>query len=215
MVSSLTVLPRQGDALPIALRPFGPAVRHGVPGIEIIRAAENLGADLIVAGRCTVDGPGTPLGPTADLLSRRSRIPCLFLPPSQTGVRRIVAALDGTHRGLTVLRVARQLQTLVGVLLVPLTVEAELTAVSAAPVWTARTERLTELLREQAPVGRMLASLVVLRGNPVDEIVAGLAPEDVLAFGVHRGGPTGPPESSGVGHALSHMVPCGMLSVPL
>lgn len=214
-ISAVTVLSDREQPAPVALDAMKPAVRTGVPGIEILRAAENLGADLIIAGRCTQGGPDH-LGPTADLLSRRSRLPCLFIPGPQQVIRRLVVALDGKQRGLGVLRAASQLQALLRVELVPVTVEPDLVGVGAKQIPpSARTERLREQLLQ--PVGPMPApvSLTILHGEPAGKILEMLKEDDVIAVGVHRGSPAGPPDSSGVGRVLAHTAPCAVFTVPL
>ena len=58
------------------------SLAYGLPGIEIGRFAEEVRADLVVVGR----KPRTRMarllvGDTADAVARRSRLPCLFVPP--------------------------------------------------------------------------------------------------------------------------------------
>ena len=80
------------------------AIAAGIPGVEICRVAELAGVDLIVLGRKRHSPMMRMLlGDTADAVARRSRVPCLFLPAGSGEVRQVLAALDGTARGINVL----------------------------------------------------------------------------------------------------------------
>ncbi|HKV76216.1 MAG TPA: universal stress protein, partial [Gemmatimonadales bacterium] len=80
-------------------------VLTGLPGIEIVRYAEAESADLIVLGRSRRSSASRWLiGDTGDAVARRSSVPCLFVPPGQSGLTRVLVAVDGTERGLMVLR---------------------------------------------------------------------------------------------------------------
>ena len=81
-------LPRLEAAPPTAY-----ALAYGLPGIEIARFAEQVHADLVVLGRKARSRLARLLmGDTADAVARRSRIPCLFVPPRCPSIRRIMAA---------------------------------------------------------------------------------------------------------------------------
>jgi len=59
----------------------------GVPALEIARAAEREGADMIVLPRDPRD--------TLEGTVRRARVPCLVVPPGGAGFGTILAAIDG------------------------------------------------------------------------------------------------------------------------
>ena len=78
----------------------------GVPAIEICRLAERRQADLMVLGRKQRSQLGRLLlGDTADAVARRSTIPCLFVPHDSGPFRQVLVALDGSERGMLVLKV--------------------------------------------------------------------------------------------------------------
>ena len=79
----------------------------GVPDIEIRQLAEQQKADLLVLGRKQRSQMARLLlGDTADSVARQSRIPCLFVPPDSGPLRRVLVALDGSERGMVVLKEA-------------------------------------------------------------------------------------------------------------
>src|SRR3954468_17726335 len=100
------------------------SLANGLPGIEIGRFAEEVRADLVVVGR----KPRTRMarllvGDTADAVARRSRLPCLFVPPRDAPTRRVLVAVDGSERGMTVLKAADGFARQIGAELGVLTVE--------------------------------------------------------------------------------------------
>lgn len=202
----------------------GTHLRTGIPGIEIVRRAEEIGAELLVLGRFLRGSASRPrLGLTADAVVRRSQIPCLFIPENQDHFAQVFAAVDGTERGLRVLDEARQaLSWAEAARLCAVTVEPrsgpepEVSAAVVAPP-SAREERVRGWMhhRGNGEVARM--DLVVLSGDPVPVILRQIDhPEDaLLVVGNHRGGPAGVVTSTGVGRALLYTVPCAVLTVPL
>lgn len=200
------------------------AVLRGIPGIEIARLAETLAPDMIVLGRRLRGGPDDPhLGPTADQVVRRSTVPCLFVPAGQEELLHIVTALDGTDRGLKVLREAVALRAeLPGVPeLRVVTVERRDHAPSerahgGSDVATSRELRIRQAMAS-ANGAADAARLIVRFGDPVPAILGEVpdAARDVLVIGNHRGGPGGVPASTGVGRSLLYAAPCAVLTVPL
>ncbi|HEX3234001.1 MAG TPA: universal stress protein, partial [Gemmatimonadales bacterium] len=86
------------------LPPISYAVAYGMPGIEIARFAEQAHADLLVLGRKPrSQRTRLLLGDTADAVGRRSRLPCLFVPPQGGRPERVMVAVDGSERGMVVL----------------------------------------------------------------------------------------------------------------
>lgn len=185
----------------------------GVPGVEIVRLGERLGADLLILGRNPSPGPDrASLGATADAVIRRSTVPCLLVHDSSEWFRQHLAALDGTDRGLVVYERAQAFQALAGGRLDVVTVQPG-EGEGGPRVPTAREIRLRSLLARH----RSGTDLIVRQGDPL-AAVRGVLHDysvDVLIVGTHRGGPAGPPDSSGVGRSLLYAAPCAVLTVPL
>jgi nucleotide-binding universal stress UspA family protein len=182
-------------------------VAIGIPAIEIVRAADALGADLIVVARLRGPQPGDPPNPDgADFVSatvRRARVPCLVVPEKFAGCRGIVAALDGTPAARDVLDAARRAGAACGVPVTAVHVAAPalVPAGAAAPAsW--------------APVAGV--EVVVRAGDPVVEILAAArdAGANVVALGQHRGRPADASCRSMAARLLAR-APGAALTVPL
>lgn len=216
-VSVLTVSGAEDPDLPPPLAGLRPMVATGVPGIEIVRTADRLGADLIVLGRQVYHREGeASLGATADMVVRRSQVPCLFIPAGQERFERGLVALDGTDRGFGVVEAALAFAGLT---------DAELDAVLVEPEeGTAHgtsngrslkaAARLTRLVTER---GWPRIPLRLLRGDPVDTLLGALGDPrgDVLIIGARRGGPGGMPAGTGIGRRLLFSARCAVVTVPL
>ncbi len=195
------------------------AITHGVPSIEICRYAEEVRADLVVLGRKRRSAKTRLLiGDTADAVARRSRGPCLFVPPGSGSMRRVLAALDGTDWGLSVMVTAHRLAEAAGAELRTATVEppASGEADSASPPLV-RTVRLQQRLRETLGREHPSARLAVRRGDTVEQVLAAIEESgaDTLAVGYHRGGPAGIIEAGSTGRRLLHAAPGAVLTIPL
>jgi nucleotide-binding universal stress UspA family protein len=194
------------------------AITHGVPSIEICRYAEEVRADLVVLGRKRRSAKTRLLiGDTADSVARRSRVPCLFVPPGSGSMRRILAALDGTDWGLAVMVTAHRLAAATGAELRTVTVEppaSDETEAAAPPL--ARTARLRQRVRETLGQDEPEA-LEVRRGATVEQVLAAVdeSGADTLAVGYHRGGPAGIIEAGSTGRRLLHAAPGAVLTIPL
>lgn len=192
------------------------AISHGVPGVEISRIAERLRADLLVLGR----KPRTQamrllLGDTADAVARRSRVPCLFVPPWGAGFARMLVAMDGTPRGSAVLRFALTLAGELGAGLRLLTVERPW---PGEPAELAVALPATRGEAVQAELDRSLAIEVEVRRGDVAEQILEAARggrEDMVVIGCHRGGPAGVIEAGSTTRHVIHQAPCAVLTVPL
>jgi nucleotide-binding universal stress UspA family protein len=200
------------------------AVAYGVPGVEICRFGERRDADLMVLGRKPRSQMARLLlGDTADAVARRSRLPCLFVPPGIGPIRRLLVALDGTERGIAVLQTACALARAITASLGVVTVEQEpagepVHLASALPV--ERSERLKSqvrmlLSRERVDGSQPLVD--VRRGAVVEQVLAALeeTAADALVVGYHRGGPPGVIEVGSTARHLAHLAPCAVLTVPL
>jgi nucleotide-binding universal stress UspA family protein len=196
--------------------PMAYEVAYGLPGIEIARYAEQARADLLVLGRTPRSAAARLLlGDTADAVARRSRVPCLFVPPRRTPTRRFLVALAGSDRRMVVLGLARALAREVGAELRPLTVDPSYPdepAHLAATVPAAGSGRLGAHVRET--LGQ---ELEIRRGEPAQEILGAVDEHrpDVLVLGCHRGGPAGVIEAGSTARHLIHAAPCAVLTVPL
>ncbi|HEY7636282.1 MAG TPA: universal stress protein [Gemmatimonadales bacterium] len=197
-------------------------ITFGLPGIEICRYAERNNADLVVLGRKhRSQFSRLLLGDTADAVARRSRVPCLFVPPGRGEPRTAVVALDGTERGLAVLREACGFVRSIGGGLRVVTVErtplGEPARLSgslplARSAWLQG--RVNQILAdERLPLG----SVTVRRGEIVPEILSTVSELDVdlLVIGYHRGGPPGVLEAGSTARHLAHTAPCAVLTIPL
>jgi nucleotide-binding universal stress UspA family protein len=195
-------------------------VAYGVPSIEICRFAEECRADLIVVGRKEPWERSRPLlGDTADAVARRSRIPTLFVPETGTRLRRVLVALDGSERGMSVLEQACSFGRAVGASLDVITVEG-----SPASEPDGGSVPLTRSMAIQAQVSATMArenlpkvALIVRRGNIAAEVLKEVdaGDYDVLVIGHHRGGPGWLVQTRSTAQQLGHAAPCAVLTVPL
>jgi nucleotide-binding universal stress UspA family protein len=192
------------------------AVGFGLPGIEIGRIAEDVEAGLVVVGRKRRSHTQRLLlGDTASEVVRRARVPCLAVRAGTTcTLERVLVALDGSRRGLSVLLAAMDLARAVDGTLRAVTVEQEISGEAGdhAPP-TGKSRFLGAELERIRPA----AALAVHRGSVVEQVLAEQASwgADVLAVGHHRGGPAGVIEAGSVARRLWHEAPCAVLTVPL
>ena len=200
------------------------AVAYGVPGVEICRFGESREADLMVLGRKPRSQMARLLlGDTADAVARRSRLPCLFVPPNIGPIRRLLVALDGTERGLAVLQTACALARGIKASLGVVTVEQEPAGepahlASALPVErSARLQSQVRMLVSRECVDGAKSLVDVRRGPVVEQVLAALeeTAADALVVGYHRGGPPGVIEVGSTARHLVHVAPCAVLTVPL
>ena len=203
--------------------PVGLGVTFGMPGVEICRFADEHDADLIVVGRKQRSQATRLLvGDTADAVARRSRTPCLFVPLGVSAPERVLVALDGSRRGLTVLRAACGFAGAVGARLDAVTVEparADEPPELAALVPTGRSSALRETIAELAdcaPAGKAPEGLVVRRGPVAETLLVAIeeTAADALVLGFHRGGPPGVLEAGSIARRLTHSAACAVLTVP-
>lgn len=206
-----------GEATPV---PSDTLVIEGLPAIEIVRYAEQHAIDLIVLGRSPRrPAPSPSLGDTCDAVIRRANVPCLVVPEGQDRLARLLVALDGSERGMAVMRTASELRRLSGDGVSAIFVETDAvgpTARVAGPGSSTRGLFVQRALREIL-VGRVSPPLIQRQGDVVTEVLHGLSPVggDVLAVGVRRGGPAGVSDSTGSGRRLLAAAPCAVLTVPL
>jgi nucleotide-binding universal stress UspA family protein len=215
----------EADVLPPDDRSgVGLAIAYGMPGIEISRFGEGQDGDLLVLGRKPRSQMARLLlGDTADAVARRSRLPCLFVPPDAGPIRRILVALDGSERGLAVLRAACGFARAVNAVLLVVTVEREM---AGEPAHLAGALPLERSARLQTQVRQILARerlegakpiLDVRRGPIVEQVLEAVedASADALVIGYHRGGAPGILETGSTARHLAHTAPCSVLTIPL
>jgi nucleotide-binding universal stress UspA family protein len=198
------------------------AITYGIPGVEICRFAERAEADLLVLGRKRHSQmTRLLLGDTADAVARRSRFPCLFVPPGPGELVRVLASLDGSDRGIDVLNQSCDFARYVGATLQAITVESR---PGEEPMRIDSTLPLTRSSSLKDRVQHMMAnegfpdgSLIIQRGDILERILAQVqeTDTDVLAIGYHRGGPPGVLEAGSIARRLAHAVPCAVLTIPL
>jgi nucleotide-binding universal stress UspA family protein len=208
------------------------AMAFGIPGIEICRYAEQHQIDLLVLGRKRRSQMARLLlGDTADAVARRSRVPCLFVPPEAAALDQLLVAHDCSERGRAVLRESYGFARAVGATMRVMTVE---TRWADEPVELASTVLGARTLRLREHVGDLLASasngggrngarrshpesLIVRRGEIVEQVLATIdqTEPDVLSVGYHRGGPPGILEGGSTARRLAHTAPCAVLTIPL
>lgn len=185
-------------------------VLAGHPSIEIVHGAERLKASLLVIGRRPAAELGDAmLGPTADQVVRRSSIPCLVIPDGAWRDHpRILAAVDGTERGVAVLRGATRVAELCCGSMRAVTV------LGAPPIggvaeWPKDRGRRRADARPDPPV-------LLRHGDPVDEVLAEAGSGvDVVAVGMRR---LGQPDSSlerGIARRVLRRATGAVLTIPL
>lgn len=184
-------------------------VVQGVPSIEIVRAAEDLGAKLIIMGRSDGVDCRPRLGSTADGVVRRSLVPTLFVIPGQQEFARVAIALDGTDRGNEILKFSEPLGHLGASSVEILTVEP-VPESSAAPVPGGRLRLLEAVGRAAHPVAPPVR---VLHGEPATAIMDHLerTGTNLLVIGARHGAGA----STGVGRGLLYSAPCAVLAIPI
>jgi nucleotide-binding universal stress UspA family protein len=193
------------------------ALTYGLPGVEIGRFAERERADLLVLGRKQRSRMARlVVGDTADAVSRRSMLPCLFVSGAGALPKNVLVAVDGSDRAMAVAVAADGFARQVGAALHVVTVEPrheqepDHHLVAALP--DGRSIRLAGRIR--AAIGR---DLEVRRGDPVEQILGAVSERrpDVLVIGCHRGGPPGIIDAGSAARRLAHTAPCAILTVPL
>ncbi len=201
------------------------AIATGLPGIEITRFAEQRGVDLLVLGRKHRSTVARLLvGDTGDAVIRRSRIPCLFVEEGCRALNRLLVALDGSERGMRVFGTARDFADGAGATLSVVTVDEPGVVSLPEPVLPLPLTRSSRLWRELGPGssrGTACAStetaVSIRQGRVVPEVLDEIAGSraDVLAFGCHRGGPSGLLDGSDTARHLAHTAPVSVLTIPL
>lgn len=160
----------------------------GWPSVELVRHAEETGADVIVLG----SSGGAPLGPAEDVTPatlRRSRVPVLVAPRAHEVYRRVLACVDDGPHASQVLDAAATLGDCFGIHTVALHVEPASGAILSGG---GRRPWLTRLEEEATKGGggtALALETIVRQGDVVSEILneATNGPDALIVFGYHRG----------------------------
>ena len=187
-----TELLRRVAELPSRPTAVLPLVRFGTPGVDIARAAEDEAADLIVMG-------SAPAGVLDDVLLR-TRVPCLIVPPTWNGWRRLVVWGD----------VYREAFAFAGLF------RSDVIVVDTEPqVAAAGTDRVEAAARKAFAVwhkapGTGGLDLLSLHGDPATQAldIARSERADVLVVPYVRGA------GAGVATAIARAADCAVLLVP-
>jgi nucleotide-binding universal stress UspA family protein len=200
--------------------PISFAIAYGLPGVEISRFAEHERADVVVLGRKARSmTTRVAVGDTADAVARRCPVPCLFVPAtgaeSQADSKVVLAAVDGSDRGMRVLTAAENFAQQVHAPLHVVTVEPPRAHESpdlAAAVPSGHGANLRRRVRLGPGRG-----LELRHGQPVEQILAAVDKHRpaVLVIGCHRGGPSGILDAGSTARRIAHTAPCAILTVPL
>lgn len=202
--------------------PVDANVSYGIPGIEICRFAEEQGADLVVLGRKPrTQSERLLVGDTADAVARRSRVPCLFIPPGAVVRGPVVATVGECPRASRVVAAAHGFAGALGEELRLITVEPmvepeppDLQELLAAE----QRARLTAILHSAVPgsAAEPAPRLITARGDVVERVLETAAGEaGVLVVGYRRGGPPAVAELGSVARRLAHGAACPVFTVPL
>jgi len=195
----------------------------GLASVEIVRCAEEIGADLIVLGR-SEEAARAPAESVTPATLRRSRIPVLVPPPVHEVYRRVLACIDDTPGAPIVFDAARTLADRFGATVVALHVEPStngLVAPGERRSWLRRLEGIEGQAGTGAggaPSGVCAFETLVRQGDVTTEILAeaDAGRADLIVFGYRRGmnyGGAGAVVT--VAARLLRRAPCALLAVPL
>ena len=194
-------------------------VRVGAPGVELARAAELLGADLLVLGF------NRRVGTTLEGTLRRSQVPCLVTPSGVPAFRRVCAAVDGGPASAIVLAAALAVadHNVSDVIIfhaerVPSAADAGLPRRDTMR----HVEALTEAVhaawsRDRAARAVAGCEVIVRQGDPVVEILKIVREEhvDLLVVGACRGAAAGGNAARSIATRLLERARSAMLTVPV
>jgi nucleotide-binding universal stress UspA family protein len=147
-------------------------------------------------------------------------MPCLFVPPHSGPFRQVLVALDGTERGMVVLRGALGFALGAGASLRMMTVDAGDRPELGPTLLAARRARLEselQALLTRQPMAGAVPAVEVRRGAIVEQILAMVQAigADVLVIGYHRGGLPGIIEAGSTARHIVHTAPGAVLTIPL
>jgi nucleotide-binding universal stress UspA family protein len=186
----------------------------GLPGIEIPRHAEEMGADVLVLGRPSGERPQNGAPSVTAAILRRSRVPVLIAPSAHRVYRRVLAGVDDSPTAPTVLTAAITIGGCFGARIAALHVKptsAPSVLSSDRPRWL---QRLEQSERDGGVVVAACETLV-RQGDPATEILAEAEHSDLLVIGYRRGTILDAPVAPGIATRVLRRATCAILAVPV
>ena len=186
----------------------------GLPGIEIPRHADEVGADILVLGRPTVQRPQNQASSVTAAILRRSRVPVLIAPSAHPVYRRVLVGVDDSPNAPAVLNAAITLGDCFGARIAALHVKPT----SALPVQPSERPRwLQRLEQAEGDGGAIVATCetLVRQGDPATEILAEAEHCDLLVIGYRRGMILDEPTAPGIATRVLRRATCAVLAVPV
>jgi nucleotide-binding universal stress UspA family protein len=186
----------------------------GLPGIEIPRHAEEVGADVLVLGRPNGKHPQNGAPSVTAAILRRSRVPVLIAPSVHQVYRRVLAGVDDSPNAPAVLNAAITIGDCFGARIAALHVKPT----SALPVLPSDRPRwLRRLEQAEGDGGTVVAACetLVRQGDPATEILAETEASDLLVIGYRRGMILDDPAPPGTATRVLRRATCAVLAVPV
>jgi nucleotide-binding universal stress UspA family protein len=186
----------------------------GLPGIEIPRHAEEVGADVLVLGRPIGERPQNEAPSVTAAILRRSRVPVLIAPSAHQVYRRVLAGVDDSPNAPAVLNAAITIGGCFGARIAALHVKPT----SALPVLLSdRPPWLRRLEHAEGDGGAVVATCetLVRQGDPATEILAEVQDGDLLVIGYRRGMILDEPAAPGIATRVLRRATCAVLAVPV
>jgi nucleotide-binding universal stress UspA family protein len=186
----------------------------GLPGVEIPRQAEEVGADVLVLGRPIGERPQNAAPSVTAAILRRSRIPVLIAASTHRVYRRALAGVDDSPNAPAVLNAAITIGDCFGARIAALHVKP----ITALPVLPSDRPRwLRRLEQAEGDGGGVVTACetLVRQGDPATEILAEAQDGDLLVIGYRRGMILDEPAAPGIATRVLRRATCAVLAVPV